>query len=439
MKKTIAIIASLDTKAVEVAFARELIEQWGHRALLVDVGVRRAPEITPDVTSGEVLASLATTWEEIAGLEKRSRIELMCKAVAAKIGQLHEAGAFDGVFSMGGIQNTLIAASAMKSLPVGVPKLILSTMASGQRLFGPFIGTRDIAIMHSVADISGINRITRSVITSAVAAIVGMVAKGLGHIGKPGNTVVGATMLGVTSGSVTAATQFMQQAGFETVSFHATGVGGSAMEDFITQGVIRATLDMTLHEITSEVHGGYCAGASGRLLAAAATGIPQVIVPGAVDMLSCCTDFGTESFPSDWRSRKQVLHNSSLIHLKLRADEIVQVATLIAERLNRCTGPVTVLIPLRGFCEASAPGKALHEPAVDQAFIRHLKNALDPKIRWLEADLNIAQPELGEMAARELLAYLVAGSKNNDAAGDHRYFKHHFFGEKTISTEETSS
>ena len=211
----------------------------------------------------------------------------------------------------------------------------------------------------------------------------------------------------MTSGSVTAAAQAMQHEGFETVSFHATGVGGSAMEDFIAQGVIRATLDMTLHEITSEILGGYCAGAPGRLLAAAKAGIPQVIVPGAVDIISCCTDFGTDSFPADWRSRKQILHNSSLIHLKVLPREIARVASVIAERLNQCTGPATILIPLRGFCEASAPGKALHDPEVDQEFIKNLKKKVASKIKWIEADMNISQPEFGELAAKELLNYLI--------------------------------
>lgn len=407
MKKTIAIIASLDTKGVEVAFAKELIAQWGLNTLIIDVGVRRNPEISPDVTSQEVLAACGLSWDQIAHTEKRKRIESMSSAIALKIVELYEKEAFDAVFSMGGIQNTLMAASAMKMLPVGVPKLILSTMASGQRLFGPFIGTKDIAIMHSVADISGINMITKSVISTAIAAIVGMTVHGLGSIVKPENTVVGATMLGVTSGSVTAAAQAMQHEGFETVSFHATGVGGSAMEDFIAQGVIRATLDMTLHEITSEILGGYCAGAPGRLLAAAKAGIPQVIVPGAVDMISCCTDFGTDSFPADWRSRKQILHNSSLIHLKVLPREIARVASVIAERLNQCTGPATILIPLRGFCEASAPGKALHDPEVDQEFIKNLKKKVASKIKWIEADMNISQPEFGELAAKELLNYLI--------------------------------
>lgn len=406
MKKTIAIIASLDTKGVEVAFARELIGQWGLNTLLIDVGVRRNPEIDPDVTSQAVLAASGLSWDQIIKIEKRKRIELMSDAIALKIVDLYKQKAFDAVFSMGGIQNTLMAASAMKMLPVGVPKLILSTMASGQRLFGPFIGTKDIAIMHSVADISGINMITRSVISTAIAAIVGMSVHGLGSIVKPENTIIGATMLGVTSGGVAAAAQAMQNSGFETVSFHATGVGGSAMEDFIDQGMIRATLDMTLHEITSEVLGGYCAGASGRLLAAARAGIPQVVVPGAVDMISCCTDFGTDSFPAGWQSRKKVLHNSSLIHLKVLPDEIVRIASLIAERLNQCIGPATVLIPLRGFCEASAPGKALHDPEVDRAFIENLKRQIDPKIKWIEADFNISQPEFGELAAKELLNYL---------------------------------
>ena len=402
----IAIIATLDTKGAEVAFAKELIEQWGHQALLIDIGVSGNPQITPDITSQEVLAASGLSWDEIISSEKGRRIELMGKAVASMVVALHEKKAFDAIFAMGGVQNTLMGANAMKMLPVGVPKLILSTMASGKRLFGPFVGARDIAIMHSVADISGINLVTRNVISNALAAIVGMSVHGPGAISRPAHSVVGATMLGVTSGGVTAAARMMQMAGYETVTFHATGVGGTAMEDFIKQGVITATLDMTLHEISDEVIGGYCAGAKYRLMAAAEAGIPQVLVPGAVDMISCCMDFGSESFPADWQSRKHISHNSNLFHVKLRAEEILRVSAVIAERLNQCTGPVTVLIPRRGFCEAGAPGNALHDPAVDQAFVSDLKSRLNASIKWLEADLNISQPEFGELAARELLNYL---------------------------------
>ena len=405
--KRIAIIATLDTKSVEVAFARSLIEKGGHRAVLIDIGVFGEPGIAPDVTREEILRGHGVAWSEVVRCGKGRRIELMTQAVAPFVAMLYAQGRFDAVFAMGGIQNTLMAANAMRALPVGVPKLILSTMASGMRLFGPFVGTKDIAVMHSVADISGINMVTGNVMATAVAAIVGMAENGPGPLGAPAGTIVGVTMLGVTGGGATAAARTVRDAGFETISFHATGVGGAAMEKFIAQGTIGATLDMTLHEITGEVFGGYCSGAVGRLSAAAAAGIPQVVVPGAVDMLSCCADFGTEGFPVDWQTRKKIQHNANLFHVKLNREEIERVAALIATRLNAAAGPVTVLIPARGFCEAGAPGGDLHDPEIDRSFVARLRQELKPRIKFAEVELNICQPEFGELAARELLKYFA--------------------------------
>lgn len=407
--KTIAILATMDTKHIEVSYARNLIEALGHAVRVIDIGVSGKPAECAgaiDIQAGEVLHAAGLSLDTITRMDKGARIETMSGAAAIAVAERFKRHEFDAIFSLGGIQNTIMAATAMRALPVGVPKLILSTMASGKRLFGPFVGAKDIVVMHSVADISGINRITRSVIANAVGAVVGMALYGSRRIEASDALVIGATMLGVTSGGVSAATARLQQAGYETISFHATGVGGRAMEHFIADGVIGAALDLTLHEISSELFGGYCAGANDRLLAAAAAGIPQVVAPGAVDILSCSTDFGIDSFPSNWRARKSIAHNASLYHVKLSAAEIVQVAAVIAERLNQAAGPLTVLIPKRGFCEAGAPGRALHDAAIDAAFVTALRRGLKRSIRWVEADLNIAQPEFGELAAAELQAYL---------------------------------
>ena len=406
--KTIAILATMDTKHIEVSYARNLIETLGHAVRVIDIGVSGKPAEGADVQAGEVLHAAGLSLETLTRMDKGARIETMASAAAIAVAGSFKRQEFDAIFSLGGIQNTIMAATAMRALPVGVPKLILSTMASGKRLFGPFVGAKDIVVMHSVADISGINRITRSVIANAVGAVVGMALYGNRRVEASDALVIGATMLGVTSGGVSAATACLQQAGYETISFHATGVGGRAMENFIADKVIGASLDLTLHEISSEVFGGYCAGANDRLLAAAAAGIPQVVAPGAVDILSCSTDFGIDSFPSNWRARKSIAHNASLYHVKLSAPEIVQVAEVIADRLNQATGPVTVLIPTRGFCEAGAPGRPLHDAAIDAAFVTALRRGLKRSIRWVEADLNISQPEFGELAAAELQACLQA-------------------------------
>ncbi|MDR3566181.1 MAG: Tm-1-like ATP-binding domain-containing protein [Negativicutes bacterium] len=406
MSKIIAIVASLDTKGTEVEFARKLITDLGHSVLLIDTGVRAAPTITPDISSQDVIQSAGLNWEQLIVSEKVKRIEIMTQAITAKLKALYSEGRFDAVFSMGGAQNTTMATSAMRALPLGVPKLMLTTMASGKRSFGPLVGTKDMVVMHSVADISGTNFITENVIGNAVAAICGMAQLGSGPIRQQKKTVVGATMLGITSNGVVKATQMLEGRGHDVVTFHANGVGGMAMEELIGQGMINAVLDMTLHEITSELFGGYCAGATGRLKAAATAGIPQVLVPGAIDMI----DFDVDqdgNIPAEAVTReKKYLHNSSIVHAKVTQAEIIEAARLVAERVNQSNGPVTVLLPLRGFCEAGAPGGKLHDPAVDRAFIDTLRSSLGKKVKVVEVDHNINDAEFAEAAAVALLEYL---------------------------------
>lgn len=406
MVKTIAVIASLDTKGIEAEFARDLINQLGCKAFLIDTSVRYKPTIVPDVSGEEVINFSGISRETILKSEKGKRIELMTSAVTTKVKALYKEGKFDAVFSMGGVQNTVMATSAMKALPVGVPKLMLTTVASGRRIFDPFMGTKDVTIMHSVADISGTNFITKSVIANAIAGIVGMATMGAGCIQKQGGTVIGASMMGITGDGVVHATRLLEKQGYEVVTFHATGVGGRSMEELIDQGMINSVLDMTLHEITSEILGGYSVGAIGRLEAAARAGIPQVIVPGAVDMIDFATDEDGNPVPQVASRENKYYHNSSIIHAKVTQEEIVKVANLIAGRVNKSKGPVTVLIPLRGFCEAGAPGGKLCNPTVDKAFVETLRQKLNKNIKFVEADNNINDPEFATLAANLLVECL---------------------------------
>lgn len=405
--KTIAVIASLDTKGVEVEFARGLINQLGCKAFLIDTSVRLSPTIVPDVSCEEVIAASGISRETILTSDKGKRIELMASAITSKVKALYEEGKFDAVFSMGGVQNTVMATSAMKALPVGVPKMMLTTVASGRRIFDPFIGTKDVTIMHSVADVSGTNFITKSVIGNAIAGIVGMATMGSGRIQKQQGTVIGASMMGITGDGVVQATRLLEKHGYEVVTFHATGVGGRALEELIDQGMINSVLDMTLHEVTSEILGGYSTGAMGRLEAAARAGIPQVIVPGAVDMIDFATDENGNPALQVASREMKYYHNSGIIHAKVTQAEIMMVAELIAGRVNKSKGPVTVLIPLRGFCEAGAPGGKLCDPVVDKAFIATLRQSLNPNIKLVEADNNINDPEFAALAANLLLECLA--------------------------------
>ncbi len=400
MAKTIAIIASLDSKEQEVRFVIEQIRRCGHQTLVIDVGVRSEPDLVPDIRREEVIRAAGAPLEVLRDGEKHLRLDAMARGAAVLAEKLYAAGRLDAVFSLGGVQNTMIGTSAMKALPYGVPKLAVSTVASGNRTFDPIVGTKDIVLLPSIADISGLNSLTRMVLANGVAAIAGMVE----HAGAPLRTgsdlVVGATMMGATGDGVTGAVKLLEQAGLEVISFHSTGVGGRVMEDLIAQGFIGGVLDLTIHEITSEYFGGgYSFGATNRLRAAARAGIPQVVAPGGIDFV----DFGRNELPDDIGTRKYIYHNSGIAHIKVHRHEIVAIAAVVAERLNASRGPVTLVIPTRGFRRAAAPGGPLWDPETDQAFVKVLTERLHSKIRVREVDANLDDPEFSQAAAEAFL------------------------------------
>lgn len=403
--KTVAVIASLDTKGREVEYVRGRIEAFGCRALVIDVGVRDAPAVPPDVGREQVAAAAGADWGEVRTREKRDRITTMARGVAALVPDLHARGAVDGVLAMGGAQNTTIGTSAMRALPIGVPKLVVSTVASGPRTFDPLVGTKDVMVLHSVADVSGLNVVTRPVLDNAAAAICGMVAHAGRPIARPDRLVVGATMLGVTTDGVSRAVTLLEDAGLEVVTFHATGVGGRAMEELVRTGLLGAVLDVTLHEITCELLGGYSSGATDRLLAAAEAGIPQVVAPGAVDVVDWYESTVAAGLP-DWETRRRIYQHPTLLHLKLRPAEVIRVAKVIAERLNRARGPVTMILPLQGFHQSGHPGEPLWEPEVDGALVDTLRAGLRPGIRVRAVEANVNDVAFSRAAAEELLALL---------------------------------
>jgi len=407
MKKTIAILGCMDTKESEIFFAKEIIENAGQKALIIDMSVKERPIVMPDVTAEEILEQAGYSWEEIIQLDRGGRISMMTDAMRQVIPILHLKGQFDAVFSMGGAQNTMMATAAMRALPYGVPKVMLSTMASGKRTFGPFVDTKDIVIMHSVADISGLNALTENVIRNAVSSVIGMAMFGGELKETKAKCVVGTTMLGITSRGVERAKEILEAQGLETITFHANGVGGKSMEELIKAGVIQASMDLTLHEIANEVIGGYCTGANNRLAAAGEKGIPQVISAGALDMIDFATESGPAGYPDDWESRQHIYHNASIIHMKVTEKEIRMIGKLVGERVSQAKGPVTVLFPLKGFCEAGAPGGAFFNPAIDRAFIETVKENLADHVRWMDVDANINDELFAETAAKAMLEYVL--------------------------------
>ncbi len=418
MSKTIAVIASLDTKGTEVLYVKERIARLGHTTLIIDVGVNGEPVFAADLGPEEVARAAGASWQQIRGREKRERIMAMARGLAALMPILFAKGKFDAVLSLGGAQNTTMGTSAMRALPIGVPKLMVSTMASGQRTFDPLVGTKDLMIMHSVADVAGINLITRAVMDNAVAAICGMAA----HAGTPAGTsahlVVGATMLGVTNDGVARAVGLLEQAGLEVVTFHASGVGGRCLEESIRDGLIGAVFDLTLHEIVCEIFGGFSSGVTGRLTAAAERGLPQLVTPGAADVVDWA-ESALDGLP-DWKTRLRIYQHPTVLHLKLHPAEASQVGRLIAGRLNANPGPSMVLFPLRGLHQLSYPGGPLWQPATDEALLEALRTGLKPEIPIKEIDANINDPAFSQAAAASLIELVRrrnGGKRNEPGAG----------------------
>lgn len=407
--KTIAIIASLDTKANEVLYVKERITRIGHNTLVIDVGVNKEPIFEGDIGPEEVTKATGMLWSEVRRMEKKDRIMTMGKGLAALVPVLYAEGRLDAVLSLGGAQNTFMGTRAMRALPVGVPKLMLTPMASGQRTFDPLVGTKDLVLMHSVADIAGLNSITRVIMDNAVAAICGMVEHGGSKVVKPPHLIVGATMLGVTDEGVARAVDLLEKKGHEVVTFHANGVGGRALEEFIREGLIGSVLDLTLHEIVCELFGGYSSGATGRLTAAGERGLPQVVTPGAADVVPWA-ESALAGLP-DWESRPHIYQHPTILHLKLYPKEAAKVGEVVANRLNASRGPVMILFPRRGLHQQSYNGGPLWQPETDEALFQALRVGINREIRMREVDAHINDPAFSQAAAAAMIELLEGGKR----------------------------
>jgi uncharacterized protein (UPF0261 family) len=278
---------------------------------------------------------------------------------------------------------------------------MVSTMASGQRTFDPFVGTRDVMIMHSVADVAGINLITRAVMDNAVAAICGMAERAGRPLAIPTRPVVGATMLGVTNDGVARAVELMEKAGLEVVTFHASGVGGRCLEESVREGMVSAVFDVTLHEIVCELFGGFSSGVKGRLTAAAERGIPQLVTPGAADVVDWA-EAALTGLP-DWKTRPYIYQHPTVLHLKLHPSEAAKVGQVIASRMNTNPAPSEVLFPLRGLHQLSYPDGPLWQPATDEALRKALRAELRRDIQIKEVDAHINDPAFSQAAAAAMI------------------------------------
>lgn len=401
MSKTVAIIGALDTKGREFAFLKQEIERRGCRTFVINVGVLGEPLFAPDVSAAEVAEAGGTTLSDLIKRKDRGEAMAVMTAGAARIAaKYHAEGRFDGIISMGGGGGTVMATSAMRALPIAVPKLMVSTVASGDT--SAYVGITDITMMPSIVDVAGLNRISRRIFSNAAGAICGMVT-GTVEASADDKPMIAATMFGNTTRAVENARQIMEENDYEVLVFHATGTGGRTMERLIGDGYFAGVLDITTTEWADEVCGGVLSAGSSRLEAAARAGIPQVVTPACIDM---CNFWAPETVPAKYAERLFYKWNPNVTLMRTNIEENRQMGKIFAEKLNMTRGPLTVLIPMGGFSEVDYPGQVFWWPEANQAFVDALKEHLRPDIPVELSDKDVNHPEFSTLVAGKLLEFL---------------------------------
>ncbi len=400
---SVLIVGTLDTKGTEAAFVRDRLRELGIETQLLDAGVLEPPTVAPDIPREEVFRAAGTTLEQVQAQGDRGQaITVAARGAAELARRLHEQDRLDGVLGLGGSAGTTIGTAVMRALPFGVPKLMVSTMASGQ--VRPYVGVRDVMMMYSVVDLSGLNRISRTVLTNAAHAMSGMVQRRDDHQLQTLPNVVTATMFGVTTPCVETARKFIEQAGHEVLVFHATGTGGQTMEAFIHDGIVAGVLDVTTTELADELVGGILSAGPDRLTAAAIRGVPQVIALGALDMVN----FGPpDTVPERFRGRRFYQHNPTVTLMRTTPQENDQLGKEIAQKASAAKGPTAIFVPKRGVSALDREGQPFWWPEADAALFQSLRNWLSPSVRLVELDLHINDPEFAQAMATSLLELMA--------------------------------
>jgi uncharacterized protein (UPF0261 family) len=403
MAKVIALLGALDTKGAEYGFVKRCIEQRGHQTLVIDVGVLGAPALAPDIAREDVARAAGAHAAALRAQKDRGEaVALMSRGAAALLPRLFAERRFDGVLAMGGSGGTSVACAAMRALPLGVPKVMVSTVASGD--VSAYVGVMDIVMIPSIVDVAGINRISRAVFARAAGAICGMVETAV-PAGEDKPLIV-ASMFGNTTPAVERAKSILEREDYEVLVFHATGTGGRAMESLVEAGLIAGVLDLTTTEWADELVGGVFTAGATRLQAAAQHGVPAIVVPGCLDMVNF---WAPSTVPARFNGRTFYPHNPNVTLMRTNIEENRQLGRILAGKLNRSTGPVTVLLPLQGVSMLDSPGGAFWWPEADHALFGALKAALRPDIPVLELDCNINEPAFAERCAQCLIENLRKG------------------------------
>lgn len=395
--KTIAIIGTFDTKGTEFEFIKKLVREQGLDTLCIHAGAFE-PLFAPDVSNAEVAASVGVSMEEISSKRDRAfATDVMSRGAEKLIPELYAQGRFDGIISVGGSGGTSMATPAMRALPIGVPKVMVSTMASGN--VSQYVGTSDVVMFPSVVDAEGLNAISMEIFSNAVNAVVGMVKnkKPLAHENKP---IIAATMFGVTTPCIKTAKAYLEEQGYEVLVFHATGTGGRTMETLINAGFIKGVLDITTTEWCDELFGGVLNAGSHRLEAAGACGVPQVVSVGGLDMVN----FGPlDTVPEQYRGRNLYKHNPTVTLMRTTKEENIRLGEVIAEKLNAAKSPTALMLPLRGVSAIDGEGQPFNDPEADKALFDTLRANIGSNVELIELDSNVNDDAFALAAAKKLL------------------------------------
>ncbi len=400
MGKTIAVIGALDTKGQEFAFVKAEIERRGHRAWVINSGIIGEPPFTPQVSAEQVAEAAGTTLATLrAQADRGQAVAAMTKGVASIVKTAYDQGQIDAVLAMGGSAGTVIGTAAMRTLPVGVPKVMVTTLAAGD--VAAYVGSKDIVMLPSVVDVAGVNRISSQIFANAVGAVVGMVETAVPALtNKP---LIAATMFGNTTLLVDRCRHLLEQHGYEVLVFHATGSGGKTMESLIGDGFFRAVLDVTTTEWADELVGGVLSAGPTRLEAAAQQGIPQVIAPGCLDMVNF---WAPATIPPRFAGRRFYHWNPNVTLMRTTPEENVEIGRILAEKANRSTAPVAFFLPLKGVSLLDSPGGEFWWPEADKALFQAIKHHVRSDIPIYELDHNINDEAFAAAVTNKLLEFL---------------------------------
>lgn len=398
----VTLFATLDTKGQEAALVRDRLVQLGVPTRLVDAGCLGQPQVSADVSRVELFAAAGASLETLrASGDRGLAIARAAEGAAALAHSLHAQGELSGVLAIGGSAGTAIGTAAMRALPLGVPKLMVSTLASGQ--VRQYVADKDILMLNSVVDIAGINRISRPILLSAAAAMAGLVRFSSEQPRELQKPLIAATMFGVTTPCVQRAREVLEAAGYEVLVFHATGNGGQAMESLIGEGLIAGVLDITTTELADELVGGVLSAGPSRLTAAAKAGVPQVVSVGALDMVNF---HAPDTVPAKFAARKFYRHNPSVTLMRTTPEENAALGEDIAVKVAASTGPAAILLPLRGVSAIDRAGQPFDDPLARDALFRAIRSRANG-LEVIELDLHINDAAFAEAAAKKLLAMLL--------------------------------